>query len=154
AGVESGQAKPRRWFALLNPTAGRGHALRDRERIDAALRGCNLDVAWAISERAGHAVELLQRALDAGERNILAIGGDGPMHEAVNAILRHPAAAEVTLAPLPIGTGNDWCRALRIPADYRAVAERCARGRVEQLDVGEARFADGSSRYFVNVAGA
>src|SRR5262249_28079158 len=95
------------------------------------------------------------QALDAGERNILAVGGDGTMHEAVNAIFQHPARSSVTLAPLPVGTGNDWCRCLRVPVDYHAVAARCARGRTEQVDVGEARFASGAPpRYFVNVAGA
>jgi diacylglycerol kinase (ATP) len=104
---------------------------------------------------AAHALPLLEQALDAGERNILAIGGDGTMHEAANAILRHPAASEVTLAPLPVGTGNDWCRFLQISSDYGALAARCAQGRTKRFDLGEAHFANGvPPRYFVNVAGA
>ena len=145
----------RRWFAVLNPTSGRGHALRHRERIEAALRAQGLETQIVISKYAGHALPLISQALDAGERNIMAIGGDGTMHEAVNAIQQHSAAASVTLAPLPVGTGNDWCRCLKVPSDYATIAARCARGRTEQVDVGEARFASGAPpRYFVNVAGA
>lgn len=143
-----------RWFAVLNPASGRGTALRDQARIEAALRACGLEVQLAVSDYAGHSLPLIARALDAGERNILAIGGDGTMHEAANAILRHPAAQEATLAPMPVGTGNDWCRCLRVPADYDEVARWCARGHTAQVDVGEARFAAGEPRYFVNVAGA
>ena len=140
---------------MLNPIAGRGRALRDRARIEAALRACDLEVQFALSEYAGHALPLIKQALDRGERNVLAIGGDGTMHEAVNAILEHPAAAEVTLAPIPVGTGNDWCRSLQIPFDYTAIAARCARGRTAQVDVGEARLAnDVRPRFFANVAGA
>src|SRR5437867_4933006 len=84
-----------------------------------------------------------------------ATGGDGTMHEAVNAILQHAAADEVTLAPMPVGTGNDWCRCLQVPSDYATIAARCARGRTGVVDLGQARFASGAlPRYFVNVAGA
>jgi YegS/Rv2252/BmrU family lipid kinase len=145
----------RRWFAVLNPTSGRGKALRDRARIEAALRAHDLDVQMAVSKYAGHAFPLIAQALDDGERNILAVGGDGTMHEVVNAILQHPAASSVTLAPIPVGTGNDWCRCLCMPSDYAAIAARCARGRTELVDIGEARFAAAvPPRYFVNVAGA
>lgn len=143
------------WFAVLNPTAGRGHALRDRARIESALRAQRLHVSTVLSEYPGHAVPLIRQALDDGMRNIVAIGGDGTMHEAVNAILAHPAASSVTFAPMPVGTGNDWCRCLRVPADYTTVAAWCARGRTTQVDVGEARFTnDAPPRYFANVAGA
>lgn len=119
------------------------------------MRAHGLDVQTALSEYPGHALPLIARALDAGARNILAIGGDGTMHEAANAILRHPAAHEVALSPLPVGTGNDWCRCLRVPSEYEAVAQRCARGRTAQVDVGEASFSAAyEPRYFVNVAGA
>lgn len=144
-----------RWFAVLNPTAGRGHALRDRARIEASLRAQRLDISTALSEYPGHALPLIRNALDNGVRNIVAIGGDGTMHEAVNAILAHPDRSSVTFAPMPVGTGNDWCRCLRVPADYATVAAWCAGGRTTQVDIGEARFAnDALPHYFANVAGA
>ena len=143
------------WFVVLNPVSGRGNASRERTQIEGALRAQNLDVQIAVSECAGHTVPLICRALDEGARHIIAAGGDGTMHEAVNAILAHPAASAVTLAPLPLGTGNDWCRALGIDADYASLARRCAGGRSVQVDIGEAHLAgDPSPRYFANVAGA
>jgi diacylglycerol kinase (ATP) len=129
--------------------------LRERPLIEAALRAQQLDAHVAVSEYAGHTVPLVRAALDAGVRHVVAAGGDGTMHEAVNAILAHPAAADVTLAPLPIGTGNDWCRSLGVDANYASLARRCANGRDMQVDAGEARVADVATvRYFANVAGA
>ncbi|HUL66242.1 MAG TPA: diacylglycerol kinase family protein [Burkholderiaceae bacterium] len=148
-------APSRRWFAVLNPVSGRGRALRDRAHVESALRAHDLDVRIEMSRYAGHALPLLAQALDAGERNILAIGGDGTMHEAANAILQHPAASQVTLAPMPVGTGNDWCRFLGVSSDCAALAARCARGKTARFDIGVAAFSSSvPRRYFVNVAGA
>lgn len=143
-----------RWFVVVNPAAGRGRAAQQRARIEAALRGERIDFELATSDYPGHALPLVAQALDAGLRDIIAVGGDGTMHEVVNAILRHPAATATTLAPVPVGTGNDWCRSLRVQADYAAIAARCARRAVRAIDLGEARCADGGVRYFANVAGA
>ena len=45
-------------------------------------------------------------------------GGDGTLHHAVNAI----GEARVTLAPLPLGTGNDFCRGLGLATLAQALA--------------------------------
>lgn len=142
------------WLAVLNPTSGRGRAGRDRARIIATLRAHGVDAQLATSEYAGHAPALVQAALDEGVRHVLAIGGDGTVHEAVNAILLHGASSDVTFACLPVGTGNDWCRGLGIGAGYAEAAARCARSRTVRVDVGEARLGDGHVKYFANVCGA
>jgi YegS/Rv2252/BmrU family lipid kinase len=145
----------RSWFGVLNPTSGFGRGARDRPRIEAALREAGVDFTLAVTERAGHAPALVGTALDAGRRDILAIGGDGTMHEAVNAILDHPAGATATLAAIPVGTGNDWCRGLGVPRDYRAAAANIAGGHVVHVDAGRVDLQEGGPpRWFANVAGA
>jgi YegS/Rv2252/BmrU family lipid kinase len=139
---------------VLNPVSGRGRGTRERPAIEAALRAREVPYRVAISDYAGHLPVLVRRALDEGVRHVVAAGGDGTMHEAVNAILGHRAGADATLAPLPLGTGNDWCRSLGITADSRALAERCGAGRDLELDVGEAVVRGAPPRYFANVAGA
>ena len=152
--MSAGSAETR-WFAVLNPISGRGAAARDRASIESAWRSHGLELQIAVSEYAGHALPLIAQALDAGARRIVAIGGDGTMQEAVNAIRQHGSADDVILAPMPVGTGNDWCRSLATPRDYRTVAAWCAAGKTRRVDIGFAEFADGDgSRHFVNVAGA
>jgi diacylglycerol kinase family enzyme len=66
-----------------------------------------------------HAVELVEKAVQTGYRQILAVGGDGTNNEVVNGIMRQkevPSHA-ITYALLPIGTGNDWIRTHGIPKD-------------------------------------
>lgn len=144
-------AVPARWFAVLNPVSGRGRGWRDRERIVAALRSEGLQVELALSERAGQVQGLVAGALAAGHRNVLAIGGDGTVHEAANAILE--SGADVRFGALPVGTGNDFCRTLALPAGYTAAARVLAAGATQSIDAGQARFDSGSRRFFVNVAG-
>ncbi len=146
------------WYAIANPTAGRG-LVRKRwpalqQRISQALPVAE----FVLSEYKGHTIELAQQAVEKGYRKILAIGGDGTNHEAANGILRQQAvpSQEVTYALLPIGTGNDWIKTHGLP---RAIDDALAvirAGRTGYQDAGLIHYyKDGQpqERYFVNVAG-
>ncbi|MBV8045760.1 MAG: diacylglycerol kinase family lipid kinase [Paludibacterium sp.] len=87
---------------------------------------------------------------------VIAVGGDGTVHEVVNGVMRAPAErrARVTLGVLPVGTGNDFARSLGMSASvsrlYRLIQRDSARwldlGRIDTL--GEAPW----TRYFANIA--
>ena len=47
------------WCAVLNPISGGGRGLRQRGRIEAALRAHGVMYRMHVSEHAGHAVEKL-----------------------------------------------------------------------------------------------
>ena len=142
------------WFAVLNPAAGGGRALRGRRRIEATLQAAGVPCRLALSEHPGHAIALTQAAANEGFRRFIAIGGDGTLNEAVNGVMRAgvpPGAA--TLALLPVGRGDDWARTHRIPRRLEAAVRLIAAGRSAFHDVGVAQFGDGGARYFLNVAG-
>lgn len=147
------------WLLLLNPISGRGAGLRDRVPIEAAIEAHGMKHAAAVSAYSGHIVTLVKEAIGRGCRRILVAGGDGSLSEAVNGIFtQHSVAAEqVTLALLPIGTGNDWARGRGIPGDYHAALGLIAADRVHLHDVGHIEFtavgAVTPRRYFINVAG-
>lgn len=144
-----------RWFAVLNPASGGGRALRDRRRIEAALAAAGVRSELAISEHPGHAIALAQTAAHEGFRCFIAIGGDGTVNEVVNGLLRAGTPpGEATVALLPVGRGDDWARTHRIPRRLEDAVRVIAAGRSALHDVGVAQFQrDGSTRYFVNVAG-
>lgn len=143
------------WLIVANPISGQGRAMHHRHEIEAVLRRHDLDFDFVVSERPGHASELVARAIEGGCRRILAVGGDGTVNECANGIFRQSAAPteEVVLGVMPIGTGNDWARTHRIPKDYAEVAALMASGMNRLQDVGVAAFGDGGTRHFVNVAG-
>ncbi|MCZ2421187.1 MAG: acylglycerol kinase family protein, partial [Burkholderiales bacterium] len=131
-----------RWLVVANPISGQGRAMHHRHEIEAVLRRHGIDYDFTVSERPGHAVELVARAVERGCRRVLAIGGDGTVNECANGIFRQPAAPtdEVLLGVMPIGTGNDWARGLRLPKDYAEVAALMASGTHRLHDAGVATF--------------
>ena len=143
------------WFAVLNPAAGGGRALRDRQRIEATLAAAGVPCRLAISEHPGHGIALAQAAASEGWRRFIAIGGDGTLNEVVNGVLNAGIPpGEATLALLPVGRGDDWARTHRIPRRLEGAVRLIAAGRSALHDVGVAQFhRDGSKRHFLNVAG-
>lgn len=144
-----------RWLVIANPISGQGRAMHHRHEIEAVLQRHGVAFELVVSEHPGHAIELVARAVEGGCRRILAVGGDGTVNECANGIFRQRAAPtdEILLGVMPIGTGNDWARGLRMPKDYAEVAALMAQGSHRLHDVGVAEFGDGSRRHFINVAG-
>ena len=68
---------------------------------------------------------------------VLALGGDGVIHEAANGLMRLPAGERPTFGIVPVGSGNDYARTLGMSARSvdAAVAQLLA-ARARPADVG------------------
>jgi YegS/Rv2252/BmrU family lipid kinase len=103
----------------------------------------------------GHALELARSAALGGARTIVAAGGDGTIHEVVNGLIGardDGLPTEVALGVLPIGTGNDFIKAVTGGTDralaYRALTDSVVR----HFDLGRVTW-EGGSEYFMNGVG-
>jgi diacylglycerol kinase (ATP) len=147
-----------RWLAIRNPAAGRAGNTSTWQKFERALRRAGLHLDVVTTSAPGEGAELAEHAARGGVGRILVAGGDGTVHEVVNGLMqarRDGRLAQVpVLAPLALGTGNDWARSLGLPRDPDRLAAIVARGTARPHDVGVIRFADGAVRWFVNVAGA
>ena len=123
-----------RQIALLaNPTAGRGHADQILDAVTARLAASGAVVEHLIGDDAEHALELARKAAADGVDTVVTLGGDGMVHVAVQAL----AETEVNLGVVPLGTGNDFARALGIPAgDPLAAADVVVRNHPRRIDLG------------------
>jgi YegS/Rv2252/BmrU family lipid kinase len=74
------------------------------------------------TEGPGHARRLAASAAEAGFDLVLAVGGDGTVHEAANGLVGSPTALGVA----PAGTMNLLARVLGLPLDPAAAAARLA----------------------------
>ena len=99
------------FLAVVNPAAGGG---RCRKLVPAALDrlragGVKLDVVeTTVPEQA---TQLAREAYSRGYRRFIAVGGDGTSYEIVNGLFpRRDSDEPVTLAFLPLGTGNSFLR--------------------------------------------
>jgi diacylglycerol kinase (ATP) len=134
---------------IINPVAGGGRGRRAQAAIRESLGPRAIDdVEFAFTERPGHAVELARDGAASGFDPVVAVGGDGTVHEVANGLLRF-AGAIPRLAVVPIGTGNDFARSVGIPSDTRAAAAVAGEetGTARTVDVGRC-----GDRYFVVLA--
>lgn len=104
-----------RTLAIVNPTAHAGAAAAIAERLRRFLalylRDTN-SFEIARTERPKHATELARNA--EGFDTVLALGGDGVVHEVVNGLMQLSPARRPTLGVVPVGSGNDFARTLRL----------------------------------------
>lgn len=133
--------------AILNPAAGGGAAGRRWPKIEARLKESGIAVVTFASEAPGHATVLASEAASRQFDAILAVGGDGTVHEVVNGLL--PATGkQVPLGIIPAGTGMDIARSLGLGARPLRIAQRLASPRRTEVDVGLAA----GGRAFLNFA--
>ena len=107
---------------IINPRAGRGRGRRYARRLRRYLQQSGLKFRATFSRARG---DVEQQALDAcnqGCRHVVVVGGDGTVHEAVNGILR--AGSQAAFGVVPLGTGNDFAKAVRLPMDWRQACDR------------------------------
>jgi diacylglycerol kinase (ATP) len=132
---------------ILNPAAGRGAARRALDPVCRAFRGQGWAVDVVETARPGHGAELAAQAARNGARHVIALGGDGTVHEVANGLLA--TRAPTTLGVVPIGSGNDFAKLVGVYRHdpVRAVA-RLVTATARRFDVG--RVLD---EWFVNSMG-
>jgi diacylglycerol kinase (ATP) len=96
---------------LVNPTAGKGRAVGIVAGVVERLRAGGADVAILIGRDVEHAKTLARTAIDDGADAVVALGGDGMVHLALNVV----AGTSTPLGIVPAGTGNDLANHLGLP---------------------------------------
>jgi len=139
---------------IANPNAGRGTVDQALPRIERVLTSNNLSYRVVRTTRPGHATEAARQALRTGERYLVAVGGDGTVHEIVNGMVASggPLVADAVLGVVAAGSGCDFARSFDLSPDVEQAAARLAGDQVQAIDVGTVTCADGETRCFVNIA--
>jgi len=113
-----------------------------------------------LTTRPLEATEIAQHAVLESRPLVVAVGGDGTLNEVVNGFFRNgaPLPTSSKLAMVPLGTGGDFRRTLRIPGDPKQAIDVLRSGLVRRLDAGCVTFQtdDGATavRHFINIADA
>lgn len=147
-----------KWFAIVNPKAGKGRAVVDWPRISWMLTDAGIDFDHVFTQKKYHAVELTVRAIRNGYRKIISVGGDGTLNEIVNGIFiqQEVKTTDVLLAMMPLGIGNDWIRMYGIPRTYADATIAIKESHSFLQDVGMVKYYEAKvhhTRYFANAVG-
>lgn len=114
---------------LVNPTAGKGRAAGLVARVTERLRSSGCNVAILVGHDAEDAKALARRAVADGVDALVALGGDGMVHLALNVVVE----SATPLGIIPAGTGNDLANTLKLPtkdpvAAAALIADKLASG--------------------------
>ena len=131
-------------FVICNPAAG---GKGDREAIAETLKG-RLGAVVRMTKRKGDAARLARSAIKKGFDYIIAAGGDGTLNEVINGIAAN--AGKVQIGLLPLGTGNDFARTLKLPSTIEDNIDILISQRTTAIDL--VRIKSDRVRYLVNVS--
>ncbi len=133
---------------LINPASGAGRARKHSSLVLRGLRSRGDHLLVIEGESAHDAERRLADAMTQGLDTLVAVGGDGTVHMALQAVV----GTDTALGIVPLGTGNDAAASVGLaanrPAD--AVATILA-GHARTFDVGRVEAADGTIRHFLCV---
>jgi len=143
---------PRKIKIILNPMADMGNAwrvARDLRSITEQHGG----VDWSGTVYPGHAIELAKQAGEQGYDMVIAMGGDGTVHEVVNGLMQIDEDKRPILGVVPVGSGNDFAHGIGASRKSDEALLHTLNGQPSTVDLGLMTDENGRKEYFDNTLG-
>ena len=137
---------------ILNPMADMGNAwriARDLRSITEQHGG----VDWSGTVYPGHAIELAAQAGEQGYDMVIAMGGDGTVHEVINGLMKVSAEKRPVLGVVPAGSGNDFAHAIGVPVKSDQALVHALNTEPAPIDLGVISDEHGRREFFDNTTG-
>ncbi|MCZ8536733.1 diacylglycerol kinase family lipid kinase [Paenisporosarcina quisquiliarum] len=129
---------------ILNPSSGKELAGTYKDQTIETLQEMGYEVHVKETQGEGDATDFARQACVEKYHLVTAMGGDGTINEAVNGLAEQEHRPIFSF--IPLGTVNDFARALGIPLDPVKA--------IEALKTAEPRFADiakAQNKFFMNI---
>ncbi len=121
------------------------------------FKGHGLRFEHDITEAPGHAIELAREAAKQGYEMVVAVGGDGTIHEIVNGLYNSGCLDDALLGIVSTGTGSDYIRTIGVPRGYKDACKCFLKPKIRAVDLGMVAYRKNggtAERLFVNFAGS
>ncbi len=127
-----------RTLVIANPASHSGHGAEATDFVRNFLRSFqSLTNGYEVTETAGPEDATRIAADSTGYDTVLALGGDGVIHEVVNGLMQIPRGMRPRMGILPLGSGNDFARTLGMPMnDAQAALAAIAQGKEKYIELG------------------
>ncbi|MGF2614400.1 diacylglycerol kinase [Rossellomorea vietnamensis] len=132
---------------IYNPTSGRELFKKHLPEVLIKLEQAGYEASCHATICEGDATEAARTAVERKYDLVVAAGGDGTLNEVVNGLAEQDYRPRLGIVPM--GTTNDFARALNIPRDIGAAVDVIIKGDTIPVDIGRMN----SNRYFINIAG-
>jgi diacylglycerol kinase (ATP) len=137
---------------IVNPNADKGNAWRIAANLRPLVEQFG-GADWSGTDYPTHAVELASQAAGSGCSLVIAVGGDGTVHEVVNGLMKVPLEIRPRLGIVPLGSGNDFAHFLGIKKDPADALKQIYVGQPKRIDLGMFDIGRGKQEYFNNTFG-
>lgn len=131
---------------IYNPTSGREIFKKHLAEVLQKLEIAGYETSCHATTGPGDATKAARMAIERKFDLVVAAGGDGTINEVVNGLAEQPYRPKLGI--IPVGTTNDFARALHIPRDIEAAADIIVKGDRIPVDIGRI-----NDKYFINIAG-
>lgn len=115
---------------IVNPIAGNGKAYKMIPKIKKIMRDFTKDYKIYVTRYPGEGCDIAKFVSKNGYDRIVAVGGDGTVHEVINGI----KDTNMILGIIPLGTGNDFARFFHIPKNVKKAIQVIINGKVNIID--------------------
>ena len=109
---------------IINPHSGRNRNKQVEKTAMDLLSPDLFTVDFVYTRYAGHALELSRLGVAKGYDIIVAVGGDGTIHEVSQSVIHSNSA----MAVIPMGSGNGFARFFEIPSSIKRAVKVIAEG--------------------------
>jgi diacylglycerol kinase (ATP) len=143
-------------LVIVNPQSNGGATGRRWKTLEPRIRAGLGAIEVEHTREPRDAERIAREAVRSGVDRVVVAGGDGTFSEVVTGLLANELGSYARLGLLPLGTGGDLRRTLRIPKDLAGALTCIAEGHTREIDAGRVSFCDASGKpaevYFANVA--
>jgi diacylglycerol kinase (ATP) len=143
---------PKKVKLIVNPNADLGRAWRTASDLRSLVEKFG-GADWSGTVYPTHATELARQAALDGYNLVVAVGGDGTVHEVINGLMQVPMEQRPRLGVVPLGSGNDFSAAAGIKPDPFQALQQALQGQAHRIDVFKVCDGNGRSEYCDNTLG-
>ena len=106
-----------KYLFLVNPAAGKGKGFKTVPFIQNYFNHIgNKNFQIILSKAPKHLTEIANKSCEQDFTHIIAVGGDGTVHEILNGLRKN---SKIHFGLLPVGSGNDFARSLHLSNDIK-----------------------------------
>jgi diacylglycerol kinase family enzyme len=145
-------------FVVFNPNSASGRTGHDWREIEEALERVFPLMSFFVTTAPAQAAHMVRDALQDGHLEIIAVGGDGTINEALNGFFHNgmPVAPDAVFSFIHNGHDSALCRHFGLSAGWQAGVAHLSRAKIHKTDVGRVTClsAEGTplTRYFLGEA--
>ena len=120
---------------IINPNSRSGKGGKVWNEIHEELDKRQVEYEYFFTQKPKHAIQIAEELTSDGEEhNIAVLGGDGTINEVVNGITD---LEKTTLGYIPTGSGNDFCRGMKMTKDPLRALDIILNGKnTRSIDIG------------------